>query len=333
MRVVHVTHPTAHLRREGQRLLVYIGKDRQAEIRTHGLEQLVLSGNIAVSPPAMDLLLQKGIDTVFLTGGGRFRGRLTSHISSNIRLRLRQFERLTDGAFALDLAKTIVEGKLDNQRTFLLRRRRRTPGPELDLAARALQAAVYRTRLATGLDETRGCEGSGAAAYFRVFGRFLENPEFRFDGRNRRPPMDPVNALLSLGYTLLFNLVHGKVVRVGLDPYLGALHAPTAGRPSLVCDLVEEFRVPVVDTLVVAAINQRSFRARDFEDQGPGEPVLLRRETMRWMVELFERRVETHLLYAPYDQRLRLHDIIEQQARALARHLLSGDTYAPFRMK
>lgn len=334
MRVIHVTHPTAHVRRTGERLVIYVRHEQREEIRTHGLRQLVLSGNISVSPSAMDLLLKRGIDTVFLTGGGRYRGRLVGHRSSNIRLRLRQFERLTNPTYALELARTIVIGKIHNQREHLLRHRRRRPetGPELHLPIAAMRAADQRVRLAETLDEVRGCEGSASAAYFRVFGRIITNPDFHFDGRSRRPPLDPVNALLSLGYTLLFNLVHGTLERVGLDPYLGALHAPLAGRPSLVCDLVEEFRAPVVDALVVGALNRKAFTRNDFEDQGPGEPVLLRRETMRWMVQLFERRVEQPARYTRLDLRLPLHQIIEHQARLLARHIGDGTPYTCYRM-
>ena len=330
MRVVHVTYPTAHVRRAGGRLEIYVRNEKREEIRLHGLRQLVLTGSVAVSPPAMDLLLTKGIDTVFLTGSGRFRGRLSGHLSSNIQLRLRQFERLKDPSFALKLAKTIVIGKIRNQRQHLLRHRRRHGLDELSTAIVALRAASLRTEFATSLDEVRGCEGSASAAYFRVFQHLLRHEDFTFHGRTRRPPLDPVNALLSLGYTLLFNLVHSTVERVGLDPYLGALHAPMTGRPSLVCDLVEEFRALVVDALVVGAINRRLFRLEDFEDAGPGEPVIVKRETMRWMVQLFERRVEQPARYPPLGSRLPLHRIVEQQARGLARHLAEDAVYHPY---
>lgn len=327
MRVVHVTYPTAQIRRTGQRLTVWVGKEPKEEIRLHGLQQLVISGNVTLTPPAMDLLLRQGVDTVFMTGAGRYRGRLVGHLSGNIQLRLRQFQTLTQASGALKLAKSIVKGKIRNQRVYLRRKGDRTwsEGP-----LRALRAAEARAELATSLDELRGCEGSASAAYFRVFGHLIRSSELRFDGRTRRPPLDPVNALLSFGYTLLFNLVGAAVERVGLDPYLGALHAPLTGRPSLVCDLVEEFRTPIVDALVVTAINRRAIQAPDFEDVGPGEPVLMKRETSRWFVELFERRVEQAAIYAPLGVRLRQHQIIEQQARALARAFTQGDPYVPY---
>lgn len=330
MRVLHVTYPSAHVRRSGRRLEVHANRRCVRELQIHGLQQLVLTGNIAVSPAAMSLLLDEGVDTVFLTGSGRYRGRLMGHLSSNIRLRMRQFEFLRDSEQALRFAKQVVQGKIANQRSHLLRHRRRHQLVNLDEAIRALAAARLRSALCTDMDELRGCEGSASAAYFRVFGTLVRVPGFEFPKRSRRPPIDPINAMLSFGYTLLFNLVQSTIERVGLDPYLGALHAPTAGRPSLVCDLVEELRAPVIDALVLGAVNQKSIAPKDFEELGPGEPVRLRRETIRWLVELFERRVEQRVHYPPTKQRLTIFAIIEQQARAAARTFADDVPYEPW---
>ena len=334
MRAVYITHPTAHVGRSAERLLVRVKGERVEEIRAKGLVQLILMGNITVSPSAIDLLLGSGIDTVFLTGSGRFRGRLTGGLSSHIRLRLAQFRTLTTPSSALHLAKALVRGKLQNQRALLLRSARRHGGNDsLRAGARALAAARMRATLVEDSDSVRGCEGSGAAAYFRAFPALLRTPHFAFEGRSRRPPLDPVNALLSLGYTLLRNVVRATLERVGLDPFLGALHEPQAGRDSLACDLVEEFRVPIVDALVVAALNRGSFEPTDFEYTGPEEPVILKRETVRWFVELFERRIDARTHYEPTGKRLRFHDVIEQQARAIARFVLGEGDYLPFAMR
>jgi CRISPR-associated protein Cas1 len=247
---------------------------------------------------------------------------------------MRQFERLREPDFALAFARAVVLGKLANQRTLLLRHARRRGGEaRLEQGARSLKAAGLRAELATSLDELRGCEGAGAAAYFRVFGVLVEGTGFRFDGRNRRPPMDPVNALLSLGYTLLMNVVEAAIEKVGLDPHLGALHAMETGRASLACDLVEELRAPVVDSLVVAALSKKAFELADFEDAGPGEPVVLKRETVRWMITLFERRMDRRVLHEGTGQRRSLHEIAELQARAFARHLLGEGAYQPYQIR
>ena len=330
-RTAYVTHPGATVRREGTRLLVFVGRKREAELTTHDMGQIVLMGNVLLTPGAMDLLLERGIDTVMLTVHGRYRGRIVGTGTGHVVLRLAQYDALRDAGRTLELAKAIVRGKIVNQRAFLLRAMREgRDGDRLRPAAIAMRATMERVMRCEGLDETRGCEGAAAAAYFRVFGALLTAPGFRFDGRNRRPPMDPVNALLSLGYTLLANVVEAAVHMVGLDPYLGALHAPEHGRPSLVCDLQEEFRAPVVDALVLAAVNRGLVDLGDFEDAGEGLPVVMKREAVRSLVQAFERRMGRAVLYEPLGKRLAVRGIVEQQARRFARALLEGSAYVPY---
>jgi CRISPR-associated endonuclease Cas1 len=215
--------------------------------------------------------LTEGLNTAYRRTG-RYRGRLTGGVSGNVKLRFAQYDMLRDEGRALAVARAIVAGKIATMRGYLLRvgrRSGRTAGQERSLAS--LRACAERLDEAATLDQARGCEGSATAAYFRCFNDFLLVEGFRFDGRNRRPPLDPVNALLSFGYTILANLVEAAVNVVGLDPYVGALHALETNRPSLVCDLEEEFRVPVVDRLVVAALNKRVLQVDDFRHTAPWE--------------------------------------------------------------
>lgn len=192
-----------------------------------------------------------------------------------------------------------------------------------------LQDAAMSLTLAKCL--VRGCEGRASAVYFGTFGQLLKHPDFQFTDRNRRPPLDPVNVLLSLGYTLLANAVETAVQIVGLDPYLGALHDVAYGRPSLVCDLMEEYRSVIVEPMVVACINQRSFSLDDFEAGADGEPVRFQRTAMKWFIELFERRLRGEILYPPRGQRLTYRQVIEEQVRHCARVLLgTQETYEPF---
>lgn len=193
---------------------------------------------------------------------------------------------------------------------------------------------ALRAPLARELDELRGCEGSGAAAYFRVFGYLVRAPGFEFSGRTRRPPLDPINALLSLGYTFLSNTVETAVQIVGLDPYLGSLHAPETGRPSLVCDLMEEYRAPIVDALVLAAVNRGLIRTDDFEEAGPGEPVLVKRECIGVLAKLYRQRLDGRAAYGASKQALPYREIIEQQVRGFARVMLGKQaTYVPFEVR
>jgi CRISPR-associated protein Cas1 len=332
MKTAYVTEQGATLRRDGPVLQVWTGKKRRAELLVHDLDQLVLMGNILVTPAVLDFLIAERIDTVFMSIHGRFRGRLLHEHSKNVRLRLSQYKRLDDAGFARTVAKRIVAGKISNARAFLMKAARRQGGTEeLAVAAARLRAMVERLDEMETLDQVRGCEGRASAVYFGTFGALLKNPEFSFTDRNRRPPMDPVNVLLSLGYTLLANAVETAVQIVGLDPYLGALHEVAYGRPSLVCDLMEEYRSVIVDPMVVACVNQRSFSPDDFENAGEGEPVAFKRPAVRWFVELFERRMRNQILYPPRNQRLTYRQVIEEQVRAFARHLLgTQEVYEPF---
>jgi CRISPR-associated protein Cas1 len=335
MRTVYVTHQAATIRREGGVIAVNVKGARVAQVSVHDLSQLVVMGNVVLTPAALDLLVEKGVDTVFLTHSGRYRGRITHGLSGSVKLRLSQYDMLCDPASALDTARNIVAAKIANMRVFLLRfsrRRGRTERQQRSLAS--MLASAARLDLAATLDEVRGCEGSATASYFRCFGDAIEAEGFSFDGRNRRPPLDPVNALLSLGYTLLANTVEAAVNVVGLDPYVGTLHAVEANRPSLVCDLEEEFRAVVVDAVVVAAINKRVMQQGDFEDAGPGEPVFIRREAVSRFVGLIERRLRSPVTYEPQGVRLAWRQVIEQQVRAFARFVLgTAERYEPYRAR
>jgi CRISPR-associated protein Cas1 len=332
MRTAYVVQRGASIRREGAVLQIHVNRKKEAEIPAHDLEQLVIMGNVILTPAALDLLIERGVDTVFLTLHGRYRARLVHGLSGNVRLRLAQYRRLCDEDEALRVATKIVTSKIRNSATLLRRFVRRHGTTEaLARSIAALRASEMRAAQCASLDSLRGCEGAGAAAYFRAFGDLIRADGFHFDGRNRRPPLDPVNALLSLGYTLLANVVEAAVQVVGLDPYVGALHALESGRPSLVCDLMEEYRAAVVDPLVVAAVNKEAIRVDDFEDAGPGEPVVMRREGLRQFVGLFERRMEREVIYPPLGKRLSFRLLIEQQARLFARFMMgTAPEYVPY---
>ncbi|GIW43284.1 MAG: CRISPR-associated endonuclease Cas1 3 [Candidatus Binatia bacterium] len=332
MKTAYITEPGATVRRNGSVLEVWLGNVKRTELLVHDLDQLVLMGNIVVTPAVLDFLVNERIDTVFLSLHGKFRGRLMHHHSKNVTLRLAQYDVLRDRLRALDFARRFVHGKIANMRAFLFKAgRRHSAGAPLTEMAYRLGAVQDQLAEATTLDEVRGFEGRASALYFEVFPHLLKNSDFQFTGRNRRPPLDPVNVLLSLGYTLLANAVETAVQIVGLDPYVGALHEIAYGRPSLVCDLMEEYRAMIVDPMVVACINQRVFSTDDFEPGADGEPVRFKREAMKYFIELFERRIRNEILYPPRNQRLKYRQVIEEQVRHFARCLLGHEqSYEPF---
>jgi CRISPR-associated protein Cas1 len=315
-------------------------------VRVADIDQVLVFGTVALTPGAIAVLLRTDTDTVFLTSRGRYRGRLVGRGGKNVQRRIAQFERLREDRWALEFARRVVGGKIANQRTLLLRAQREQRREDLADAIGAMRRAADAAPRAASLDELRGIEGQASAAYFGVLGRCLRNPEFSFSGRNRRPPRDPMNALLSFGYTLLLTAMEAAVLRAGLDPMLGALHSPEYGRVSLALDLIEEFRPLIVDGLALRLVNRRELRREDFEEfvGEPEDPLAQETETHDplptvWLAEsgrrvffrAWGRRLrETHL-YEPRGQTLTFEQILRQQAYHFARVVEGTDpAYVPF---
>ncbi len=349
MAVLYVVEQGAILSKKGERLVIRKGNEVLEAVPIFALDQVVVFGNAQVSAPARNLLLDRGIDTVFLTPGGRFRGRLSSYSGGNIELRRAQFQRCAQDEFLVDLGRRIVVGKLTNARTLLQRYQRRLQCRQVEQALVRMRATLSRLDRAENLDQLRGCEGEGSAAYFGCFGELLANSDFFFKGRNRRPPRDPMNALLSFGYTSLLGTVLTAVQVVGLDPFLGALHAPARGRPSVALDLMEEFRSLLVDAVAIRAANRRQLRPEEFvyrpevePPEGLGEleeltpqdyPVLLGRVSIKKWIALYEEQLQTRIHYERYGCRLTYQQVVTEQARLLARHFMGEEEYVAFTVR
>ncbi|RME39119.1 MAG: CRISPR-associated endonuclease Cas1 [Deltaproteobacteria bacterium] len=269
--VVYVTQQGAEVVREGRHLLVRKGDTIYHTLFTYKLEQLILCGRVGVTTPALQLLMREEIDTVFLRFDGRYCGRLASAEPKNVFVRKRQFELADDAAFCLRQARAIIDGKLRNMQTVLQRIARTRRGVDLSAPLRALKEGLASLERTEDLQQVRGIEGAGAAAYFSGLRLGLED-DFGFVRRVRRPPTDPVNAVLSLLYTLLINRLYAAVRLAGLDPYPGVLHSLDYGRQALPLDLVEEFRASLADTLALALFNRKVLKRDDFEIHRP-EPL------------------------------------------------------------
>ncbi len=266
--IAYVATQGARIVREGKRLLVRNDSDTHHTLFIWKLEQLLIFGNVSITPPALGLLLREGVDTVFLRADGRYLGRLAPEPQANVFLRKRQFHLTDDPGFILGMAKTITEAKIQNQATVLARiKRARNIAPARE-AADDLRRLARKIADAPDLDAVRGLEGAAAARYFKTLPLGLTK-DFGFVKRVRRPPTDPVNAVLSLLYTLLINRCHAAVRCAGLDPQPGALHALEYGRNSLPLDLVEEFRPILADTLTLALFNLGVLDWPDFECRLP----------------------------------------------------------------
>lgn len=288
-RTLYVTEQGSTLSRKGERLVVEKAGETLADIPASKVLRVFIFGNINITTPAIAYLLREGKDVAFLSSRGRYYGRLISNESKGPVLRRAQLRASDDLPTCLELSKRFVTGKLKNQRRLLHRR----PGPLTSSAAGEITAMIDRVESAGSLEVLRGIEGLGARRYFGTFGGMLEGMEF--SGRRRRPPPDPVNSMLSLGYTLLTYEAFSAVSAVGLDPYVGFFHTDTYGRPSLALDIMEELRPPVVDLLVIGAVNRRRMRPEDFEiGQEEGRPIaLLNDDARKRFLGLYEHRMLT----------------------------------------
>ena len=267
MHTLAVSEQGTSVHAEGDMLVLKRGENVLRRVRAAEIEQVLLFGGAEVTCRAMGLLLRRQIDLVLLTQNGNFRGRLSGRGSKNVQLRLAQYQRSTDPVFCLRVARAIVAGKLQNQRQVLLRAQRRLEDNDLAVVLGRLRVLGRRLDECADLDVLRGYEGQGAALYFSQLGKLIRNQAFQFTVRSRRPPRDPANALLSFGYAVLGGIAETELYRCGLDPMLGFFHQPAYGRPSLMLDLLEEFR-PTIDTLVLRVINRRQVGENDFERRG-----------------------------------------------------------------
>ncbi len=264
MQRVYILDQGSYLRKSGPNLALYKDRKLVEEIPGSGLEQLVLMGYTSLSGGVIDFLIRNRVETVFLSPSGGFRGRLNIDEHKDVQRRRKQYLNLSDDGFLLAVARAVVQGKLRNQARFLQAQGQRNKLQDALAMSQALKALSRNVRHARDMNTLRGMEGHGSNMFFRAFGLLVKNPDFKFTARSKRPPLDPVNALLSFIYTMLTSEVLSAIRTAGLDPGLGALHEPAYGRPSLACDLVEEWRTYIADRLVLQLINRGTVKKDDF---------------------------------------------------------------------
>jgi CRISPR-associated protein Cas1 len=312
-------------------------KDRDKvldEIRMNDLCQVNLLGNIQITTQTIQSLCEADIPVCYFSMGGWFYGLTTGLCTKNVFLRQNQYKMAEEPWFCRKLAASLTEAKIRNQRTFLLRNHIE-PDPRLIAQMKLL---AERAGHAASLGELLGVEGTAARLYFASFQGFIKAepgesvpPIFRFDfnGRNRRPPRDAVNALLSLGYSLLVKDFTIACYTVGFDPMMGYYHQPRFGRPALALDLMEPFRPLIVDSAVVSAINNRMITPQDF--LSVGETVALSASGRKAFYRAYELRMDTLVSHPLFDYRVSYRRLLEIQARLLAK-LLQGEipTYPAF---
>ncbi len=310
-------------------------KQKPFRIPLHHLGGVVVFGNVLLSPYLIGQCARDGREVVWCSRSGRFRGRLAGPVSGNVLLRRAQHTALSDEAATLELARQFVLGKVRGARTVLRRALREDTGDAaaLGAAVAAHDEAVHRIRGADSVETVRGEEGQAAAVYFAVFNHLIGSVDFRFDGRNRRPPRDPVNALLSFVYTLVRGDCTAALESVGLDPQVGYLHVLRPGRPALALDLMEEFRAWWADRLVLTLINRRQVGLQHFEAR-PGGAVYLSETGRKEVLTAYQKRKQETVRHRLFKEAVPVGLLPFVQARLLARHLRGDlDAYPPFRAR
>lgn len=331
LNTLYILTPDTYLFLENEAIGVKIGGEEKVRVPAHTITSVYCFGNVTVSTPLIGFCGQRGISLVFLSEYGKFYGRIQGPVQGNILLRRRQFAALDDLIFSKRLVRSIVLGKLVNSREFLMRiRRERREKEEVftDSIEKITRIAV-ELRESSSIDSMRGLEGASAAAYYAAFSAMLINSEMTFEGRNRRPPEDPVNALLSFLYTLLKNDVQSALEGVGLDPAAGFLHTLRPGRPALALDLMEELRAPLCDRLAVALINRGQINKKHFEQLTP--PVLLGENGRKVVLKAWQERKKEQVQHPFLQERIPIGLIPHAQAMLFARVLRGElDEYPPF---
>lgn len=321
--VLYLQEPGSHVGKRSEHLVVKKDGKELTRVPIHGVRQVVVFGNVQVSTQALETLVLNEVPVVYLTGYGRFVGAFSPPPAKNVSLREAQYRTFGDPAACLALSKAVVRAKLANQRTLLMRSLRGddTRGSH-EPAARSLYDLLRGLDDAAAVESVLGVEGQGAALYFGEFGRFLKPPPgggFDFTTRNRRPPRDPVNALLSFAYAMLTKDCFAAACAVGFDPYKGFFHQNRHGKPSLALDLMEEFRPLVADSVVLTLVNNEVLTRSDFVVWR--DACQLTEWGRKAFFAAYEQRKATEVTHPVYGYRMTYSRMLEVQARMLAAYV------------
>ena len=337
LNTLYVTTQESYLRKEGETVVVEKGKQVLLRLPIHTLQGIVTFGNVMTSPFLLNLCAERGVCVSFMSESGRFLARVVGPVSGNVHLRLAQVRAYEDRVRKGEIARSFVVGKLLNARNIIMRRMRDHGESEaLKEAAEKHVDVLCRVRDSLpDAERLRGLEGEAGAAYFGGFNELLvaQKEDFAISGRTRRPPTDPMNALLSYLYTLLAHDCRGALEGVGLDPQIGFLHEVRSGRPSLALDLMEEFRAALADRVALSLVNLRQISLRDFRTTESGA-VEMKDEARKTILQAWQKKKQEMILHPFLDERAPIGLLPHLQALLLARFLRGDlDAYPPFILK
>lgn len=326
LNTLYVLTPDSYLGKEGECIAVRTDGQSPRRIPMVNLQAIICLGRVNISPYLMALCAERGVAISYLTETGRFLASVQGGTRGNVLLRRQQYRWADDPAHSAAIARFILKAKIGNSRTVLRRGARESTSPEaaerLGRAADSLTAALVRLDREGELDGLRGVEGEASATYWAAFDALIGNPDpiFVFAGRNRRPPRDAVNCLLSFIYTLLAHDVRSALEGVGLDPFVGFLHRDRPGRASLSFDLMEELRSVLADRLVLTLINRRQVAAKGFVALESGA-VVMDDDTRRAVIEAWQTRKKDKIRHPFLGEEAEIGLLPHLQALLLARHI------------
>lgn len=337
LNTLFVTTQGTYLSKEGECVQVRVDGEDKAHIPIHTLGGIVCFGNVLCSPFLLGHCAEHGVAVSFLTEKGRFLARVQGPVAGNVLLRREQYRWADDPKRSAGMARSVLTGKLINSRNVLLRAARDHGGNgrEDRLRPAASRLADCLRRIGSpdlSLDEVRGIEGEAGATYFGVFDALITSNDkaFEFRGRNRRPPLDPTNCLLSFLYTLLVHDIRSALECVGLDPAVGFLHRDRPGRPGLALDILEEFRAVVVDRLALSLINLGQVKSRGFENLESGA-VLMDDDTRKEVLVAYQKRKQEEVEHPFLQEKMAVGLLWYVQALLLARYIRGDlDGYPPY---
>ncbi len=327
MHTLYITDNGMMLKKRSNRIAVKKGGKIIEEIPILDLKRILIFGNNQISSELLRLLARKGIEVAFLSMNNRFNYRIVPDTSKNIYLRMAQHHQYNDMGFRVKWSKKIIGAKLKNQKNALMRFRKNKPDVDLSEEIGQMDKSIKNLRDKTGIDDIMGVEGYGSRIYYRGFGKIIIG-DFVFTKRDYYPPPDPVNALLSFGYMMLFNELKSLLEAFGFDPYLGFLHSAKYGRASLATDLMEEFRSPLIDRLVLYLINLGVVKPSDFEEKERG--VRMNDRARKAYLQNYEKFMTTSFVNYGTRKSTNFRQILRGNVVQLEKCLLKNEIFSSF---
>jgi CRISPR-associated protein Cas1 len=334
LNTLFVSTQGAWLSQEGENIVVHLDRENSKHFPVHLFESVVCFGRVSATAPLMGFCARRGVHISFFSEHGRFLARVDGPVRGNVLLRRQQYRLADDEKAVSHIARSVLIGKIANSRAVLMRAAREggRENAELISAVKYLGGTVQDLEKTSSLDALRGKEGDAARCYFDVFNHLVltQKEHFRFTDRNRRPPMDRINALLSFVYSLLAHDVTSALEGVGLDPAVGYLHRDRPGRPSLALDLMEEFRSWLADRVVLSLINLQKIRPEGFAQSESGA-VTMDEATRKSVIAAWQERKQDELTHPYIGEKMMIGLLPHVQARLLARHIRGElESYPPF---